>query len=84
MREAALRYGSQASAKVLIFPCPVGETILDAARKTGAELIVMGSHGRSGVRRVLVGSVAEQVLRHAECPVVTLRTAGDGDGRVTA
>lgn len=82
MREAALRNGSQASVVVRILARPVGDTILDAARDMGAELIVMGTHGRSGVRRVFLGSVAEHVLRHAECPVVTLRAVGDGDGRL--
>ena len=81
MREAALRHGSQASARVLVLPHPVGDTILGSARDSGVEVIVMGTHGRSGVRRVFLGSVAEHVLRHAECPVVTIRTAGDSDGR---
>lgn len=37
------------------------------------DLVVMGSHGRTGIRRVLLGSVAEQVLRHAACPVLVVR-----------
>lgn len=82
MRQAALRNGSQASVVVRILARPVGDTILDAARDMGAELIVMGTHGRSGARRVILGSVAENVLRQAQCPVVTLHAAGDGDGRL--
>jgi len=54
----------------------VGDTvseILRTARETGADLIVMGTHGRTGLGRLLLGSVAEGVLRHAPCPVVTVR-----------
>jgi nucleotide-binding universal stress UspA family protein len=47
----------------------VGE-ILRVAKETGCELIVMGTHGRTGLGRLLLGSVAEQVLRRASCPVM--------------
>jgi nucleotide-binding universal stress UspA family protein len=47
------------------------EVILDVAR--GCDLIVMGTHGRSGITRAIMGSVAEHVLRDATCPVVTVR-----------
>ncbi|MGE3453861.1 MAG: universal stress protein [Kofleriaceae bacterium] len=43
------------------------------AEEINADLIVMGTHGRRGVRRVLLGSVAESVVRSAPCPVLTLR-----------
>ena len=52
--------------------------ILDQARSHAADLIVMGTHGRSGLPHMLMGSVAEQVVRAAPCPVLTVRT----DGRV--
>lgn len=52
---------------------PAGE-ILRAAQFTNADLIVMGTHGRTGLSRLLMGSVAEQVLRKAPCPVLTVRT----------
>jgi nucleotide-binding universal stress UspA family protein len=84
MREAALRHGSEASAKVVIAPSGVGDIIVDAARAAGAELIVMGTHGRTGVMRFFLGSVAEHVLRHADCPVVTVRAARTRDKRATA
>jgi len=38
------------------------------------DLIVLGTHGRTGLRRVLLGSVAEAVVRHARCPVLTVQT----------
>ncbi len=51
---------------------PVPE-ILRAAKESGSDLIVMGTHGRTGVRRLLMGSVAEEVLRKASCPVLTVK-----------
>ena len=50
-----------------------GHEIVDLASEIGAELIIMPSHGRRGVKRVLLGSVAERVARLAECPVLVLR-----------
>jgi nucleotide-binding universal stress UspA family protein len=47
--------------------------IVAEASTEGAELIVVGSHGRTGVRRALIGSVAEKVLRLAHCPVLVIR-----------
>jgi nucleotide-binding universal stress UspA family protein len=52
-----------------------GREILRVARETGADLIVMGTHGRTGLTRLLTGSVAEHVLRKAPCPVLTVKTA---------
>ena len=48
-------------------------TIIGLAEKESAELIVMGTHGRTGLMRLLMGSVAEAVVRHAPCPVLTVR-----------
>jgi nucleotide-binding universal stress UspA family protein len=50
---------------------PVTE-ILRAAAECDCDLIVLGTHGRTGFRRLLLGSVAEQVLRRACCPVLTV------------
>lgn len=79
MLEAAARYGSQASAKVMILASAVGDIVLDTARTGGAEIIVIGTGGRTGLKRLLMGSVAEYVVRHAECPVVTVRAAPNDD-----
>jgi nucleotide-binding universal stress UspA family protein len=54
---------------------PVDE-ILRAARRTRVDLIVMGTHGRTGVSRVFMGSVAERVARESRCPVLTVRAHG--------
>ena len=54
--------------------------IVDAAREWPADLIVIGSHGRKGLDRLLIGSVAESVVRHAPCSVHIVRmpvTAAD-------
>lgn len=47
--------------------------ILRVAQETGCDLIVMGTHGRTGLGRLVMGSVAEEVLRLASCPVLTVR-----------
>ena len=47
--------------------------IIKAARDGGIELIIMGTHGRSGLAHVLIGSVAEKVVREASCPVLTVK-----------
>lgn len=50
-------------------------TIIDVAQRQGADLIVMATHGRTGLTHVLMGSVAERVVREAACPVLTVRLA---------
>jgi nucleotide-binding universal stress UspA family protein len=52
-----------------------GTNILSYADENTADLIVMGTHGRRGVDRMLLGSVAEEVVRQAPCPVCTVRNA---------
>ncbi|HEX6324602.1 MAG TPA: universal stress protein [Vicinamibacterales bacterium] len=52
---------------------PVAQTIAGIAADRGADFIVMGTHGRTGLAHVLVGSVAEHVIRIAGCPVLTVR-----------
>jgi universal stress protein A len=49
------------------------DTIVRVAQEGGADLIVMGTHGRTGLQHVLLGSVAEKVVRLAPCPVLTVR-----------
>jgi nucleotide-binding universal stress UspA family protein len=52
---------------------PAAQTIAEAADETGADLVVIGTHGRSGLAHMLLGSVAEQVLRSTACSVLTVR-----------
>jgi nucleotide-binding universal stress UspA family protein len=51
------------------------QDIVRVARRTRADLLVLGTHGRTGLTKVLLGSVAERVLRTASCPVMTVRGA---------
>ncbi|MGD8366081.1 MAG: universal stress protein [Desulfobacterales bacterium] len=54
---------------------PAGQ-IVQAAREEGADLIVMATHGETGWRRFVSGSVAEKVVRLAECPVLSVHSPG--------
>jgi len=47
--------------------------IIDYIKEQGIDLVVMGTHGRSGIEHILIGSVAEKVVRKAPCPVLTIR-----------
>jgi nucleotide-binding universal stress UspA family protein len=51
--------------------------IVSFAEQHAQDLIVMGTHGRTGLNRVLLGSVAEKVVRSAPCPVLTVRTEAE-------
>lgn len=53
------------------------DDIVRVADEEGADLIVIGTHGRTGLMRVLMGSVAESVMRLATCPVMTVKQAHD-------
>jgi nucleotide-binding universal stress UspA family protein len=50
------------------------QAIVDAATDVGADLIVMATHGRTGLQHILLGSTAERVVRHADCPVLVIRS----------
>lgn len=52
------------------------EAILDYAHEAGIDLIVMGTHGRSGVDRFLLGSVTEKAIRRSDVPVLVVRYSG--------
>lgn len=49
------------------------EVICDVAREEAADYIVIGTHGRGGLERMMLGSVADRVVRSAPCPVITVR-----------
>ena len=70
----ASKQGTRAE-KALIesFGGPVSRIIVDDAKKWGADLIAMGTHGRRGLNRLLLGSDAERVLREAPVPVLLVR-----------
>ncbi len=60
------------------FGSPIKE-ILEFAEKQDIDMIVLGTHGRTGVSHAILGSVAERVVRHAGCPVLTVGHVRQGD-----
>jgi nucleotide-binding universal stress UspA family protein len=71
----ARRAGVQA--RGLLLEGIAADRIVRAARSRRADVIVVGTHGRSGLARLMLGSVASRVVAHARCPVLTVR-AGRG------
>jgi nucleotide-binding universal stress UspA family protein len=61
------------NASFLVWEGDPGDAIVAAADAETADIIVVGSHGRSGVSRFLIGSVSDYVVRHAHCPVMVVR-----------
>jgi nucleotide-binding universal stress UspA family protein len=57
------------------------EEIVAPAEELGANVIVVGSRDRGGIRRILTGSVSDQVVRHANCPVLVVRSPKSADRR---
>ncbi|MEM7228656.1 MAG: universal stress protein [Planctomycetota bacterium] len=57
--------------------------ISDVSAEEEADVIALGTHGRSGLHHVLIGSIAERVLHHASCPVLTVRHARHADSPTT-
>jgi nucleotide-binding universal stress UspA family protein len=64
---------SGVAARFLIWQGDPGEAITAAAESEDCDLIVMGTHGRTGLTRSLAGSVSDYVIRNARCPVVVVR-----------
>lgn len=69
------------SVNVKVIEGVVVDSILDYAQHMGIDLIVMATHGRSGVSRWVFGSVAERVLRASPCPVFLVRVSNADDAR---
>ena len=55
---------------------PPAKCLVERAKEDKADLIVMGTHGRTGLGHLLLGSVAERMVRTAACPVLTTRQSG--------
>jgi nucleotide-binding universal stress UspA family protein len=73
LEEFATRLSPGCSAKRLIVDAAPVDAILKIAREAQSDLLVMGTHGRSGFNRFLLGSVAERILRESTVPVLTVR-----------
>ena len=79
LKDAARRRLTRVPAEIhtrIAFVSEVPKTILAFARDLEADLILMATHGRTGVRHLYFGSVTEAVVRNSACPVLTLRFAG--------
>jgi nucleotide-binding universal stress UspA family protein len=71
-KQEALAAGAVRVSTKLLQGVPFAE-IIDFAQESGCDLIVMGTHGRTGLKHALLGSVTERVVRKAPCPVLTVR-----------
>ena len=72
VKKAALSKGVKARA-ITVRSDLVSEAVISAAKKHKCDLIVMASHGRRGIKRLLLGSETQQVLTHSHIPVLVLR-----------
>jgi len=80
----ALRYPFESRDVPLDYEVLVGDAAHEMVRRSrGTRMIVVGTHGRRGLKRILFGSVAEEILRRADVPVLTVRTEGS-DSHPTA
>lgn len=76
LREARERCSAE-RIEISLLEGPPGREIVDYAEQNSCDLIVMGTHGRGGLNRLLLGSVAERVIRSATVPVMTIRLSED-------
>jgi nucleotide-binding universal stress UspA family protein len=81
IREVRQARQAGVTAEFLVWDGDPGGSIAAAADAEGADLVVVGTRGRSGAGRMLLGSVSDHVVRHASCPVLVVRPAARrGDG----
>lgn len=76
LRQVAARLAGDIAIETFVREGNPIEEIADFARQKSVDLIVMGTHGRTGLRRVVVGSVAERMVRTSQVPVLTTRHPG--------
>ena len=72
--------GDRVPVETAVFEGSPSRKIVRYAEREGCDLIVMGTHGRGGIDRLLLGSVAERVVRSSEVPVLTVRVGSADDG----
>jgi universal stress protein A len=73
LEEIATRDLSGLKYELLVAAGDAAERVLSTQSERAADLIVMGTHGRSGLHRLMLGSIAERIVREAACPVLTIR-----------
>jgi nucleotide-binding universal stress UspA family protein len=84
--QLAVRYAAIAETlpgcSIVMLTGSPAKRIVEQAENIGADLVVMGTHGRTGLGHLFIGSVAERVVRTAKCPVLTTRAAESATPRV--
>lgn len=73
VKSRAAKEGVKITAETIFSPPSVAESIINYASEQKADLIVIGTRGRSGLKRLVLGSVASAVVVHASCPVLVVR-----------
>ena len=73
VKEVRAARDSGVTAEFLVWEGDPGDSIAAAAEAEHADIVVVGTRGRSGAERMLLGSVSDHVVRHAECPVLVVR-----------
>ena len=76
--------GLGAGVRAFLVRGDASRAILEHARRHGNDIIVMGTHGRTGMAHAFLGSVAEKVVRRAGCPVLTVHAAKDAESTRSA
>jgi nucleotide-binding universal stress UspA family protein len=76
LREMVERCAKGSELRLVLQPGTAAAHIVDQAKQLHADVIAIGTHGRSGLKHLLLGSVAERVLRTSTVPVMTLRKPG--------
>ena|SRR5579871_6739158 len=84
LKELSHKRLSAVKHELLVHTGEPAAAILSAQRRTGSDVIVMATHGRKGFSRVILGSVAEIVMRESLCPVLTIRNVTAADRRRVA
>ena len=76
IREHAIRMDAAASVVLYGIVGPAADALVACAAVIGADMIYVGTHGRTGLKHALLGSVAEKVMRKSPCAVLTVRMPG--------
>ena len=70
--------------KAVVADGPAAAAVVDLADQIDARLVIVSTHGRTGVTRAALGSVAESIVRHADCSVLVVRRRSEGQSGLAA